>query len=104
QMHRLRIELDGYQPVDTEVMPANWEGKDASKKAKVSVTLKAVPLDKKTHKPLVERLPAEPPNLAPPSGFTAGEGPIRIETSAPRAEGWLLLRVAHHCLTFPIAA
>lgn len=104
QMHRLRIELDGYQPVDTEVMPANWEGKDVSKKAKVSVTLKAVPLDRKTHKPLVERLPAEPPNLAPPSGFTAGEGPIHIETSPPGAEVWLLIGFANTGVNFPTVA
>jgi serine/threonine protein kinase len=104
QLHRLRIELDGYQPVDTEVVAASWEGKDAARRAKVAVTLKAAPIDKKTHKPTVERLPALPPNLAEQSGFTAGEGPIHIETSPPGAEVWLLIGFANSGVNFPTIA
>ena len=104
QLHRLRIELDGYQPVDTEVVAASWEGKDAARRAKVAVTLKAAPIDKKTHKPMVERLPALPPNLAEQSGFTAGEGPIHIETSPPGAEVWLLIGFANSGVNFPTIA
>jgi serine/threonine protein kinase len=104
QLHRLRIELDGYQPVDTEVVAASWEGKDLSRKAKVSVTLKAAPVDKKTHKPAIERLPALPPNLASQTGFTAGEGPIHIETSPPGAEVWLLIGFANTGVQFPTIA
>jgi hypothetical protein len=104
QLHRLRIELDGYQPVDTEVVAASWEGAGSSRKAKVAVTLKAAPLDKKTHKPVVTRLPALPPNLAEQTGFIAGEGPVHIETSPPGAEVWLLIGFANSGVQFPTIA
>jgi hypothetical protein len=101
QLHRLRIELDGYQAVDTEVVAASWEGKGEAKKAKVSVTLKAGGLDKKTKKPTIVPLPALPPNLAEQTGFTPGEGPIHIETSPPGAEVWLLIGFGNTGVRFP---
>lgn len=104
QLHRLRIELDGYQPVDTEVVAASWEGAGPARHAKVSVTLKAAGVDKKTRKPAIERLPALPPNLAPQTGFSPGEGPIRIETSPPGAQVWLLIGFANTGVNFPTIA
>jgi serine/threonine protein kinase len=104
QMHRLRIELDGYQPIDTEVLAANWEGQGEAKKAKVNLTLKAAGVDKKTRLPVIEPLPALPPNLAPQTGFTPGEGPIHIETSPPGAEIWLLIGFANTGTNFPTIA
>ena len=104
QMLRLRIELDGYQPVDTEVVAASWEGTGEAKKAKVSVTLKAVGIDKKTKKPAIVELPALPPNLAEQTGFTPGEGPVHIETSPPGAEVWLLIGYADSGVRFPTSA
>jgi serine/threonine protein kinase len=104
QLHRLRIELDGYQPVDTEVVAASWEGAGPSRRAKVSVTLKAAAIDRRTKKPMIERLPALPPNLAEQTGFTPGEGPIRIETSPPGAEVWLLIGFANAGVSFPTIA
>jgi serine/threonine protein kinase len=104
QLHRVRIELAGYQPVDTEVVAASWEGTGEAKRAKVSVTLKAARLDKKTRKPVIEPLPALPPNLAEQTGFTPGEGPIRIETSPPGAEVWLLIGFANTGVRFPTIA
>jgi serine/threonine protein kinase len=104
QLHRLRIELDGYQPIDTEVVAASWEGKGEAKKAKVSVTLKAAGLDRKTKKPAIVPLPALPPNLAEQTGFTPGEGPVHIETSPPGAEVWLLIGFANTGVHFPTVA
>ncbi|MEO7730947.1 MAG: protein kinase [Kofleriaceae bacterium] len=104
QLHRLRIELDGYQPVDTEVVAASWEGSGEARKAKVSVTLKAAGIDKKTKKPTITALPALPPNLAAQSGFSPGEGPILIETSPPGAEVWLLIGFADAGVSFPTIA
>jgi serine/threonine protein kinase len=104
QLHRLRIELDGYQPIDTEVVAASWQGSGADKKARVSVTLKAAGLDKRTKKPVLEKLPALPPNLAEQTGFTAGEGPVHIETSPPGAEVWLLIGFANTGVHFPTIA
>ena len=75
QMHRVRLELPGYQAVDTEVLAANWAGKGTARKATVNVTLKALAKDPKTGKPAGEALPARPPNLAvEPKDFEAGEG------------------------------
>lgn len=105
QMHRIRIELNGYQPVDTEVLAANWTGKGLERKAKVNLTLKAVTKDTKTGKPNVELLPARPANLAvETSGFEAGEGPIHIETSPPGAEVWLLIGYPNTGVSFPTIA
>ena len=104
QLHRLRIELDGYHPIDTEVVAASWEGSGEARKAKVSVTLKAAGIDKKTKKPAITALPALPPNLAPQSGFSPGEGPILIETSPPGAEVWLLIGFADAGVNFPTIA
>ena len=104
QLHRLRIELDGYQPVDTEVVAASWDGIGEARKAKVSVTLKAAGIDKKTRKPTILALPALPPNLAAQRGFSPGEGPIHIETSPPGAEVWLLIGFADAGVSFPTIA
>ncbi len=105
QMHRIRIELAGYQPVDTEVVAANWSGKGPQRKASVNVTLKAVTKDPKTGKPSGELLPARPPNLAvDPKGFEPGEGPIHIETSPPGAEVWLLIGYPNTGVSFPTIA
>ena len=104
QMHRIRIELAGYQPVDTEVLAANWTGKGLQRKAMVNVTLKAVTKDAKG-KPNMEPLPARPANLAVDTkGFEAGEGPIHIETSPPGAEVWLLIGYPNTGVSFPTIA
>ena len=104
QLHRLRLELEGYQPVDTEIVAASWEGMGATKRAKVSVTLKAAAIDRKTKQPAIEKLPALPPNLAAQTGFTPGEGPVHIETSPPGAEVWLLIGYANTGVRFPTIA
>ncbi|HEY4059072.1 MAG TPA: protein kinase [Kofleriaceae bacterium] len=105
QMHRIRIELDGYQPIDTEVLAANWTGEGENKKATVNVTLKAVGKDK-NGKSLAEPLPALPPNLAidPTKDFKPGEGPINIQTSPPGAEVWLLIGYGNTGQPFPTIA
>ncbi|HET9623184.1 MAG TPA: protein kinase [Kofleriaceae bacterium] len=104
QLHRLRVELDGYQPIDTEVVAASWDGKADKRAAKVAVTLKAAAIDKKTKKPVIEPLPAEPPNIADQGGFSPGEGPVHIETTPPGAEVWLLIGFANTGVNFPTVA
>ncbi|HEY4177499.1 MAG TPA: protein kinase [Kofleriaceae bacterium] len=105
QMHRIRIELDGYQPLDTEVLAANWTGEGENRKATVNITLKAVGKDK-NGKSLAEPLPALPPNLAidPTKDFKPGEGPINIQTSPPGAEVWLLIGYGNTGQPFPTIA
>src|SRR5690606_14948322 len=104
-MHRIRLELPGYQAVDTEVLPANWSGKGDERKATVSVTLKALAKDPKTGAVAGEPLPARPPNLAvEPTGFEPGEGPLHVETSPPGAEVWLLIGYGNTGVSFPTIA
>jgi hypothetical protein len=45
-----------------------------------------------------------PPNLVEQTGFTAGEGPVHIETSPPGAEVWLLIGFANTGVRFPTIA
>jgi hypothetical protein len=112
QRHRLRIERDGYQPIDTEVVGASWEasGSNASgsnandKHAKVSAVLKAAPIDKKTKKPQIDPLPALPPNLSEEASTVSGEGPLHVETTPPGAEVWLLIGFANTGVNFPTVA
>ena len=104
QMLRLRLELPGHQPVDTEVLPGAWDGTGLAKKAKLAVTLKPLPVDKKTHRPQPVALPALPPNLPEPTGFTDGEGPVHIDSSPPGAEVWLLIGFANTGVNFPTIA
>ncbi len=104
QMLRLRLELPGYQPIDTEVLPAAWDGVGLARKAKLAVTLKPLPVDKKTHRQVPGALPALPPNLPEPTGFTDGEGPVHIDSSPPGAEVWLLIGFANSGVNFPTIA
>ena len=105
QMHRIRIEMDGYQAIDTEILAASWSGKGDERKATANITLRAVAKDKKTGKSLAEPLPARPPNLAvEPTGFEPGEGPLVIETSPPGAEVWLLIGYGNTGVSFPTVA
>src|SRR5262249_10109783 len=39
QLHRVRLELPGYQPVDTEIVAASWEGSGQTRKARLVVAL-----------------------------------------------------------------
>jgi hypothetical protein len=104
QLHRLRIERDGYQPIDTEVVAASWDGTGAARRARLAVVLKPLAADKKTRRPIPAPLPALPPNLPEQTGFTPGEGPIHVETQPPGAEVWLLIGFANTGVNFPTIA
>jgi hypothetical protein len=101
RMHRIRIELDGYQGVDTEILPATWSGQDAfNRKAIVNVLLKPVAKDKKA-----EPLPERPPNLAvAPAPGVDGQGLVRLETTPPGAEVWLLIGYGNTAQPFQTVA
>jgi serine/threonine protein kinase len=105
QMHRIRIELDGYQGIDTEILPGMWTGADLARKSSINVVLKAVAKDKKTGKSLAEPLPAQPPNLAvEPKDGQPGEGLVRLETTPSGAEVWLLIGYGNTAVPFPTIA
>ena len=85
QMHELRFEgVEGYQPLDTQVLASHWTGEADERKANISVTLGRITKDKPLE-PLAA-MPATPP---PASGFTPGRGPIHIESVPAGAEVWL---------------
>lgn len=84
-MHEIRIEgLDGYQPLDTQVLAQHWTGEGAAKKASVSITLQ--PKD-----PKAKPLPAMPLQPPPPAGLKPGNGPLHIESVPASAEVWLYI-------------
>lgn len=88
-MHELRIEgVDGYQPVDTQVIASHWSGEGAQRKASISVTLQPVAKDPKG-KPIVTKLPAMPPKPPPATGFQPGRGSIHIDSVPQGAEVWM---------------
>jgi hypothetical protein len=88
-MHEIRVEgVDGYQPVDTQVIASHWSGEKAERKAKIVVTLKPNEKDAKG-KTTVVKLPAMPAKPPEATGFTPGRGPIRVESSPSSAEVWM---------------
>jgi hypothetical protein len=105
-MHRIRIELDGYQGIDTEILPAAWTGQDPyNRKTTVNVVLKAAAKDRKTGKSLAVPLPERPPNLAvQPAPGTGENGFVRLESTPPGAEVWILMGFGNTAQPFPIVA
>ena len=86
-MHELRFEdIDGYQPIDAQVVPAHWSGEGDARKATIAVTLQPVPKGKTAVK-----LPPTPPEPPPASGFVQGRGPIRVESTPSGAEVWMFV-------------
>lgn len=92
-MHELRIEgVDGYQPVDTQVLASHWSAAgDGARKATVVVPLQPIAPAPKTGKLAATKLPAMPPKPPPASGFTPGRGPIHVESTPAGAEVWLFV-------------
>ncbi|MCA9679207.1 MAG: hypothetical protein KC464_29525, partial [Myxococcales bacterium] len=87
QLHELRVELDGHQPVDLQVTAKEWvrQGPDTLAEANLTVALQpgapATP---------VKAMPdAPPPELA--RGLIAGRGVIHVESTPPGAAVWLLV-------------
>jgi len=88
-MHELRIEgREGYQPVDTQVIPSHWAGEKDKRKATISVTLQPNAKDPKG-KPVETKLPAMPPKPPDATGFQPGRGPIHVESTPAGAEVWM---------------
>lgn len=93
-MHELRFEgVDGYDPVDAQVVAANWSGSVGHRAATVAVTLPRATQDARTGKPAPVVLPAMPPK--PPesarTGFSPGRGAIQITSTPPGAEVWMYI-------------
>jgi hypothetical protein len=87
----IRVELDGHQPIDTQVTNVHWSGDKANRSAKITVPLKPLAKDPKTGKLEVIKLrpsPAEPPT--PPPGEPS-VGPVTIDSTPQGAQVWLYI-------------
>jgi serine/threonine protein kinase len=96
QMHELRLEaVDGFDPIDTQVVASMWSGEKNNRKASINVVLKKSGKDK-DGKPDPAKLPVMPPK--PPDGgtFTIGRGPIHIESTPEGAEVWMYIGMTNN--------
>ncbi len=83
-LHELRIELDGFESADTQVLPGNWTGTGDERKALIALSMR----------PGNNKLPATPPEPIGATGYSAGRGPIHVETSPTGAQVWLYVGVS----------
>jgi serine/threonine protein kinase len=96
QMHELRLEgVDGFDPIDTQVVASMWTGEKNSRKATINVVLKPSAKDKEG-KPDPAKLPVMPPK--PPDGgtFTIGRGPIHVDSTPSSAEVWMYIGMTNN--------
>ncbi|HET9991816.1 MAG TPA: protein kinase, partial [Kofleriaceae bacterium] len=99
QMHELRVEgVDGYDPVDTQVVATHWTGDKTQKKAlKAAITVVLKPAAKdKTGKAEPVKLPVMPPKPPDATGFIPGRGPIHVESTPPGAEVWMFIGMTNN--------
>ncbi|MFT3692642.1 MAG: protein kinase [Kofleriaceae bacterium] len=93
-MHEIRLEgVDGYDPIDAQVMAANWtapDPKDKHRSASITVAMT------KSGKDGPAKLPAMPPK--PPEGgtFTPGRGIIHIDSTPKGAEVWMYIGMTNN--------
>ncbi|MBP9087897.1 MAG: protein kinase [Kofleriaceae bacterium] len=83
-LHELRVELDGFESADTQVLPGNWTGTGDERKALIALSMR----------PGTTKLPATPPEPVAAKGYTAGRGPIHVETTPSGAQVWLYVGVS----------
>lgn len=88
QLHELRLELDGYQPVDLAVTAKDWTGTGNARRASVSATLE----------PGTPSAPPPPMPVWPEGaladlqrGLSVGRGVIHVESQPAGAAVWLLV-------------
>ena len=95
-MHELRIEgVDGYDPVDTQVIATHWTGEKNARRAAITVPLKPSAKDK-TGTVAPVKLPAMPPKPPDATGFTPGRGPIHVESNPTGAEVWMFIGMTNN--------
>lgn len=98
-MHELRLEgVDGYDPVDTQVVGSHWSGSGQSRTAAIAVTLARSNVDARTGKFAPVALPPMPPKPPPTrdSEFRPGHGAIQITSTPPGAEVWMYIGMTNN--------
>jgi len=97
QMHEIRVEgVDGYDPIDTQVVAAHWNGDKAHRKAQIAITLKPSAKDPKTGKPTQLKLPVMPPKPPDATGFPPGRGTIEVTSTPASAEVWMYIGMTNN--------
>jgi hypothetical protein len=97
QMHEIRIEgVDGYDPIDTQVVAAHWNGDKQHRKAQIVITLKPSAKDPKTGKPTQLKLPVMPPKPPDATGFPPGRGTIEVTSTPSSAEVWMYIGMTNN--------
>jgi len=87
---QVRVELEGYQPVDVDVIGSQWTGDKAVAQATISVPL--TPSASASAKPL----PKLPPDPVGKLGLLDGRGRLKVETTPPGAAVWLFVGQTNH--------
>lgn len=98
-MHELRLEgVDGYDPVDTQVVAAHWNRSAEHRTASIAVTLPRTKLDARTGRPVPAVLPPMPPKPPPTrdADFPTGHGAIEITSTPPGAEVWMYIGMTNN--------
>jgi serine/threonine protein kinase len=86
-VHQVRVELEGFRPVDRNVVASDWTGGGAARVAALEVALAA----QGAGKPLPALPPA--PSAAAQQGLTDGRGTIAVTSKPAGAAVWLLVGV-----------
>ena len=88
QMHELRLELDGHQPLDLAVTAKDWKGDGENKRAELTAKLEpGTPA--RPPPPMPEWAPAVLADMQ--RGLSQGRGVIHVETTPAGAAVWLLV-------------
>lgn len=85
-LHELRLELDGYRPLDLRVEGQHWSGSEDALRASVTGTLQ--PGTPERPPPAA---PAEPPPEASEGLPAKGQGSIHVTSDPEGAQVWLLV-------------
>ncbi len=86
QMHEIRIEgVEGYQPIDAQVVAAHWSGEGDKRAARIVIELKPIAKDSKG-KPAPVKLSSTPPKPPDATGFVPGLGPIHFDVKCVDGE------------------
>lgn len=93
QLHELRIELDSYTPIDTQITGNLWSldaGTDKLRVAKLNIPLKVAETDSKGRpKVVLPQQPPKPPDAIANGPFPEGKGTVHVETQPPNAAVYL---------------
>ncbi|MBA2545055.1 MAG: protein kinase [Deltaproteobacteria bacterium] len=111
QMHEIRVDgVDGFQPIDAQVVAAHWSGEGSKRAANIVIDLKVAPKDAKG-RPVPNKLRTTPPKPPDATGFVPGFGPLHVDVNCVdgakkepcKADVWLYIGMTDN-VEFPCTA